>query len=1454
MRADVIDALKRRLGLLARLDGEPLWTVDGLFAVRVTRILAPFEAVSAFQAGLPRASELGRWFDLARTPVRVDEAALASARRTLLEMATRADLGRAVRSGGRAFRRYGELDAAWVRARRSALAELEGALAEAPPSSPWERTLALVRARYGRDAVAALEDARARLLGESGAIRERAVHALRLLPELVRGDPLDAPPELRAVVGSIQTIAVEGRARRRRIAAILGRAFGVEVSPRGGLRVSLVDDVGDACRGATLPELVRVAEIEELLAAYASAFTPADLDRVRVADVRPGLDEKTRAVRSFHIGVGKEITVPEALALARFATQEKDLGGRASRDAARLVADGIGVETIEHARRLGLLAELLALAHERAAAETFVSFLPFFERVKEGTGKKIPLTAALARTLARTCDRDTGLLLACMLEPRPDVDLETRIAHVDTILALFQTRPVALRGVLARLRDVPPGAGRSARPDTASAEPSALLDELVHLSAVLGEPPTLPRAVAKLIGRASARTAERAFLEGRARSGPQARRLAVLLRDEGRVDHARVRRALEAHVAKLRVAAFEAELDALLVGLVGKLFGVRIPSLTPAWRDVIRFALVIHRNRALLRTLVREAAEKPGVLLAPTRPPNRAWLAEAAARFTLAAWLDSTPRDVTVDGVRYTLRLEPDALEVLRMGIPFDTCLSLEDGVNASSTITNALDANKRVLYARSEAGAIVARKLLAVSSDWKLVGYHTYIAVSGSTATALAAAMTAFCVHLARATGLELGNSGEPVNLHRGFWYDDGVEPFQPASRTEVSVEAYATMLGLGPTPPKPPASLVDEARAVRALFEEDAAALPSSAGSVPAPFWAGAAASCRRLLGDALCLEGAETSAGLATLLVAAPLGDVRFACEVAARADSWMVFEAFGRLLQSTPSRERLAFEIAAIARRRFPGATFDDHGYEHRSLAWIPDVVGAISPARGFALADAIDPVWRWLRRVSPPCRSCVDEAEARFVSRAALAFLDAPEPDALLASLRSARRSALAGRLALFILARSDLDAPRHEITRALRRAQRDPDLAGTPLFWAASARHHGERRRLGPLPAELDGLFEALGPLVLRADVAERLLASPAARVADAKWRPSRWEAFFHRRFVTPGKVHLRGLAARGDVDALERLAELGDTEGLRGLLQRTEAPRRAAGASSRDALVARLELAERVRSHVVAIDAAPLAPVSGLATGAIDASAVVRARAILSRRLQPRRARAGSAPPSRGGVTAGELVSLEWAFAVVLAACDEGEWSSLVALLAERPVLLAIELRFLREVLGSSRTLAARAHPLTLARLWAREGARDVLAGALAEGAADLGLAYPAVASAARGLGVDVEGLLEAWVIAVLDKGHPDHLDDLTDAVLQRDVFRILLRSRITAALDIYRFTDAAVAAIFLEEAGPAGLFDTPEAAAFVESQRKERPHHAAWFESAMTRWREDKPGTVAP
>ncbi|MFH0836777.1 MAG: hypothetical protein V1870_01485, partial [Candidatus Aenigmatarchaeota archaeon] len=73
-----------------------------------------------------------------------------------------------------------------------------------------------------------------------------------------------------------------------------------------------------------------------------------------------------------------------------------------------------------------------------------------------------------------------------------------------------------------------------------------------------------------------------------------------------------------------------------------------------------------------------------------------------------------------------TVYTEQDMLKILQMGNYFsNSCLALGKG-NTCSTVANAVDINKRVLYATMN-GEVIGRKLIALNDDGEIVQFRTY-------------------------------------------------------------------------------------------------------------------------------------------------------------------------------------------------------------------------------------------------------------------------------------------------------------------------------------------------------------------------------------------------------------------------------------------------------------------------------------------------------------------------------------------------------------------------------------------------------------------------------------------------------------------------------------------------------------------------------------------------------
>jgi hypothetical protein len=117
------------------------------------------------------------------------------------------------------------------------------------------------------------------------------------------------------------------------------------------------------------------------------------------------------------------------------------------------------------------------------------------------------------------------------------------------------------------------------------------------------------------------------------------------------------------------------------------------------------------------------------------------------------------------------LTLEDDPLVVLYMGGYFKTCLS-PGSFNFHSAVSNAVDINKRVLYARDENGKVVGRRLLCLTREGRIILFHVYC---HDKSLEFEKASDDFAHTLANKMGTRVVGKGEVPKLVARSWYNDG-------------------------------------------------------------------------------------------------------------------------------------------------------------------------------------------------------------------------------------------------------------------------------------------------------------------------------------------------------------------------------------------------------------------------------------------------------------------------------------------------------------------------------------------------------------------------------------------------------------------------------------------------------------------------------------------------------
>jgi hypothetical protein len=182
---------------------------------------------------------------------------------------------------------------------------------------------------------------------------------------------------------------------------------------------------------------------------------------------------------------------------------------------------------------------------------------------------------------------------------------------------------------------------------------------------------------------------------------------------------------------------------------------------------------------------------------------NAAWVSAAAARgVDLEAWFGPEAATVSIGGRMMEIAAARDLPEVFLMGTYFETCLSIGD-INEMSVLTNASDANKQVvfMFARGDhrRRSAVARQIIAVTDDFGLVGYQTYVNLpreGNSLRDDVCRAMACYAARLAARCGLELFDQGGPTAIGEHFWHDDGEHAWPAAAREAWSAPRHESEL----------------------------------------------------------------------------------------------------------------------------------------------------------------------------------------------------------------------------------------------------------------------------------------------------------------------------------------------------------------------------------------------------------------------------------------------------------------------------------------------------------------------------------------------------------------------------------------------------------------------------------------------------------------------------------
>lgn len=215
-------------------------------------------------------------------------------------------------------------------------------------------------------------------------------------------------------------------------------------------------------------------------------------------------------------------------------------------------------------------------------------------------------------------------------------------------------------------------------------------------------------------------------------------------------------------------------------------FALWIASMNDAERDCL--GELIAANRLHGRGYKRHLAD------------NQSWIRKALGRgIDIDGWLAAQPEAAMIGEKEMEIIVADEPRDIFLMGNYFRTCLSL-GGCNELSVLANAYDANKQVVFIIAEDDRrkrhIVARQLIAVSGDFKLLGYRCYVNshyAGEKQHEQIQAAVAAYCGRLAARCRLQLADQGQPAGIGEHFWYDDGEHEW-PAVARAVWAECRST------------------------------------------------------------------------------------------------------------------------------------------------------------------------------------------------------------------------------------------------------------------------------------------------------------------------------------------------------------------------------------------------------------------------------------------------------------------------------------------------------------------------------------------------------------------------------------------------------------------------------------------------------------------------------------
>jgi hypothetical protein len=198
--------------------------------------------------------------------------------------------------------------------------------------------------------------------------------------------------------------------------------------------------------------------------------------------------------------------------------------------------------------------------------------------------------------------------------------------------------------------------------------------------------------------------------------------------------------------------------------------GFPASQITKAGEHALRLLGTLRENRRGLRKFLNAYWAGDGQYL-PKHPATLAWYRKHKT-VSRNLWEEG----ISFQSDQFSIQVERDPFEVLKLGTYVGSCFAI-GGMCSDSPVAALLDANKRVLYARDHRKRVVARQLIAISDEDRLVCFSVYPLSAGKQIKGLFREYDrtfAEALNLPLYEPTETGAGYEVSSVLSVYWWDD--------------------------------------------------------------------------------------------------------------------------------------------------------------------------------------------------------------------------------------------------------------------------------------------------------------------------------------------------------------------------------------------------------------------------------------------------------------------------------------------------------------------------------------------------------------------------------------------------------------------------------------------------------------------------------------------------------